>query len=162
FAHEVDRLLGDDLPGHHDREAGRIRNDEIGGDEIGAALQPYVNLGIAELDVFAACFVVGGKKTTADVAFVRLLTGVARYAAWKCEKFGRSGTSVIRLFTRAWNVCCSLAPPCASRRSISVLISSNTRIRWATSLRVLLMLDCSRTELRDVLLSWMLYSLARM
>ena len=35
-----------------------------------------------------------------------------------------------------------------------------TRISWATSLRVLLMLDCSRTELREVLLSWMSYSSA--
>ena len=32
-------------------------------------------------------------------------------------------------------------------------------MRWATSLRVLLMLDCSSTLLREVLLSWMLYSL---
>ena len=39
---------------------------------------------------------------------------------------------------------------------ISRLIVTSTRIRWATSLRVLLMFDCSRTELRDVLLSWML------
>src|SRR6185437_7944726 len=31
LAHEVNRILGDDLPGHHDREAWRIRDDEVGG-----------------------------------------------------------------------------------------------------------------------------------
>ncbi|MNL74723.1 hypothetical protein D3C87_2004030 [compost metagenome] len=36
-------------------------------------------------------------------------------------------------------------------------ISTKTLIRCATSLRVLLMLDCSSTLLRDVLLSWMPY-----
>ena len=33
-------------------------------------------------------------------------------------------------------------------------------MRWATSLRVLLMFDWSNTLLRDVLLSWMSYLLA--
>ena len=38
---------------------------------------------------------------------------------------------------------------------------TSTRIRCATSLRVLLMLDCSSTELREVLLIWMLYSVGQ-
>ena len=39
-------------------------------------------------------------------------------------------------------------------------ISTSTRMSWATSLRVLLMFDCRSTLLREVLLSWMSYSLA--
>ena len=76
LAHEVDRFLRDDLPGHHDREAGRIRNDEVGRDQIGTVLQAAVDLRIGQPDVFAAGRVVGGIEAAADVAFVGLLAGV--------------------------------------------------------------------------------------
>ncbi len=38
LAHEVDRFLRDHLARHHDREAGRIRDDEVGGDQFGPVL----------------------------------------------------------------------------------------------------------------------------
>ncbi len=44
LAHEVDRLGGQHLARHHDREARRIGNDEIGRDEIRPVLQPLVDL----------------------------------------------------------------------------------------------------------------------
>ncbi len=83
-----------------------------------------------------------------------------RKASWKWLKFGRSGTSSISDFTRAAKAARPFSPPCASRSSISFEIFMRTRISCATSLRVLLMFDWSRTELREVLLNWMSYSSA--
>src|SRR5258706_12696830 len=40
LAHEIDGFLRDDLTGHHDREAGRILNHEIGRNRFAAALPP--------------------------------------------------------------------------------------------------------------------------
>src|SRR5580704_16470825 len=54
LTHEVDRLLGDDLSRHHDREAWRVWNDEARGNEVGTSLQTAIDLGIAEADIFAA------------------------------------------------------------------------------------------------------------
>ena len=90
------------------------------------------------------------------------LPACLRKASWNRLKFGRSGTSVINDFTRAANACFAPSPPEASRFSIPWQISTSTRIRWATSLRVLLMLDWISTLLREVLLTWMPYSLAKM
>src|SRR6478609_5330594 len=39
LAHEVDGFLSDDLSWHHDREAGRIRDDKARRDQVGAVLQ---------------------------------------------------------------------------------------------------------------------------
>src|SRR6266481_7089779 len=77
LAHEVDGFLGDDLPRHHDREARRIRDHEIGGDEIRAALQASVDLGISEADIFAARGVIGRVEARTNVALVGLVARVA-------------------------------------------------------------------------------------
>src|SRR5882757_5702094 len=53
LAHEVDGFLGNDLPRHHDREARRIRDHEISGDQLRTGLQASVDLGISEADIFA-------------------------------------------------------------------------------------------------------------
>src|SRR3954467_4555075 len=53
LAHEVDGLLGDDLAGHHDRETGRIRNDEACRYQLWSVLQPSVDLDIGEVDELA-------------------------------------------------------------------------------------------------------------
>src|SRR3984893_28367 len=50
LAHEVDGLLGDDLPRHHDRETRRIGDHEIGRDEIRAILQARVDVRIGGAD----------------------------------------------------------------------------------------------------------------
>src|SRR6266550_3018575 len=50
LAHEVDGFLGDDLPRHHDREARRIWDHEIGRYEIRPDLQATVDLGIGEAE----------------------------------------------------------------------------------------------------------------
>ena len=88
--------------------------------------------------------------------------GSVRKRSWKRLKFGSPGTSSISDFTRCANAACAGAPPSFRLASIFLEISTSTRSRLATSLRVLLMLVCSRTELREVLLSWMSYSAARM
>src|SRR6202035_2328658 len=48
--HEVDGFLGDDLSWHHDREAGWIRDDEVRRDQVGAALEPAIDLRIVQAD----------------------------------------------------------------------------------------------------------------
>ena len=78
----------------------------------------------------------------------------SRNTSWNRLKFGRSGTSVTSDRTRASNAARSparLREPLVdlARDSASALTSS------AASLRVLLMLVCSSTLLRDVLLIWM-------
>src|SRR4051794_30346300 len=50
LAHEGDRLGRDHLAGDHDGEPGRVRNDEIGGDERRAVLQALVHLRTVQLD----------------------------------------------------------------------------------------------------------------
>lgn len=86
----------------------------------------------------------------------------ARNASWKWLKFRRSGTSSISDRTRAAKARRAGSPPSASRFSMPRQISTSTRIRCATSLRVSLMFDCRSTLLREVLLSWMSYWLVRM
>src|SRR4029078_5650552 len=50
LAHEVDGFLGDDLSWHHDREAGRVRNHETGGDEFRTSRQATIALGITQAE----------------------------------------------------------------------------------------------------------------
>src|SRR5712664_4990030 len=44
LAHEIDGFLRDDLAGDHDREPGRIWNDEVGGNQLWPALQTSIDL----------------------------------------------------------------------------------------------------------------------
>src|SRR5580692_311321 len=80
LAHEVDRLLGDDLSGDHDREAWRIGNDEIRRNQIGAVLQAAVDLRIVEAEIFATRRIVSGEESGADVTLVGPLSGIATEA----------------------------------------------------------------------------------
>src|ERR1700704_4929501 len=68
LAHEVDGFLRDDLSRHHDREARRIRNHEVGGDQFGAVLQAAIDLGVGEPNVFASRRIVGSVESASDVA----------------------------------------------------------------------------------------------
>src|SRR5256885_10279289 len=77
LAHEVDGFLGDDLPRHHDREARRIRDHEIGRYEIRAALQATVDLGISKANIFAPRGVIGRVEARTNVALVGLVASVA-------------------------------------------------------------------------------------
>ena len=87
-----------------------------------------------------------------------MLSGFSRKPSWKRLKFGRSGHVLHqglhpRRERRARGLAAlgEVAPRSPARSRASTLIRS------ATSLRVLLMLVCSSTLLREVLLSWMLY-----
>src|SRR5882762_10555444 len=77
LAHEVDGFLGNDLPRHHDREARRIRDHEISGDQLRTGLQATVDLGIGDAKIFASRRVIGRVETGADVTFVGLGAGIA-------------------------------------------------------------------------------------
>src|SRR3954452_9719229 len=46
LAHEVDGFLGNHLARHHDRKARRVRNDEVGRDQIRTILEAPVYLGV--------------------------------------------------------------------------------------------------------------------
>src|SRR5688572_24525601 len=71
LAHEGDRLGGNDLSGDHDREPGRVGNDEVGGDELGTVFQPLVDVGTGQLDDLAVRGVIGHVERVADVADIR-------------------------------------------------------------------------------------------
>src|SRR5215831_9040209 len=49
LAHELDDPGADNLPRYHDREAGWIGDDEVGRHQLGAALQPLVDVFAEEL-----------------------------------------------------------------------------------------------------------------
>src|ERR1700710_1873291 len=70
LAHEVDGFLSDDLAGHHDREAGRIRNDETGRDQLRTILQAPIDLGVGQTNMLAPRRVVGGIEAAANIAFI--------------------------------------------------------------------------------------------
>src|ERR1700744_1371528 len=80
LAHEVDRLLGHYLSGHHDRETWRVRDDEIRRYQIGPVLQAPVDLRIIEAKIFATRSIVGDKESRANVTFIGPLAGVAAEA----------------------------------------------------------------------------------
>src|SRR5258708_34555911 len=91
LAHEVDGFLGNDLAGHHDREAGRVGDDEVRRDQIGTALQATVDLLIVQTDVLASGFIIGGIEAAADVALVGLVSGVAAEAVVEARKVRQIG-----------------------------------------------------------------------
>src|SRR4051794_3935032 len=66
LAHEVDGFLRDNLAGHHDRKAWRIRNDEVGGNQLRTVLQAPVNLRVRKADVFATTGIIGRVKAAPD------------------------------------------------------------------------------------------------
>src|SRR5262245_12181827 len=70
LAHEVDRFLCDHLAGHHDREARRIRDDEVRGDEIRTLFQSTVDFWIEKPDIVAMGGIVCCVEPCADIAFV--------------------------------------------------------------------------------------------
>ena len=76
LAHEVDRFLCDHLAGHHDREARRIRYDEVGGDQFRTLFQSTIDFGIGKPDMVAMCSIVGCIESRTDIAFVGPLAGV--------------------------------------------------------------------------------------
>src|SRR5580693_8145118 len=77
LAHEVDRFLCQYLAGHHDREAGRIGNDEIRRNQQWALLQSAIDFLIVQPDVLAARSTVRGIEAATNVAFGRADTGIA-------------------------------------------------------------------------------------
>src|SRR5271170_1682293 len=91
LSHEIDRLLGDDLPRHHDRETRRIGNDKTRRHQIGAVFQTAIDLGIVQAKIFATRSVIGGKETAADIAFVGLLPGVAAEAVMEVREVRKIG-----------------------------------------------------------------------
>src|SRR5262245_20337218 len=70
LAHEVDRFPCDHLAGHHDREARRIRDDEVRGDQIRTLFQSTVDFRIGKPDMIAMLGIVGCVEPRADIAFV--------------------------------------------------------------------------------------------
>ena len=88
------------------------------------------------------------------------LLGSSRKTSWNRLKFGSSGTSFMSAFARASNAAFASGPPSLRSLSMSRAMSASTLTSCAASLRVLLMLVCSSTLLREVLLSWMSYPLA--
>src|ERR1700733_834035 len=86
LAHEVDRLLGDDLSGHHDGEAWWIGDDEIRRYQIGPVLQAAVDLRIVEAEIFTTRRVVSCKEAGADVTLVGSLSGIAAEAVMEMRE----------------------------------------------------------------------------
>src|SRR5438067_846036 len=86
LAHEINGFLRDDLAGHHDWKAGRIRNDESGGDQLRATHQAPIDLGVQKADVFTAMGIIGRVEATPDIAFVSPLASIAAEAVVKSRE----------------------------------------------------------------------------
>ena len=152
------------LARHHDREARRIGDDEVGRDHIRPVLQAAVDLGIAEQRIYShtGC-VIGGEEAAADIALVGLGAGIAAehfVEMLEVRQVGHVGHQA--LDPRLEGLARVRRRPGSGRGRPRRAISASTRTSWATSLRVLLMFDWNSTELREVLLIWMLYSFASM
>ena len=138
---------------------GRVGDHEIGRDHVRPVLEPRGRFRAVQRHILAPLLVIGGIEAGADVAFGGVGAGVLAERVVEAAEIRqvRARPSSAH-FTRAAKAARSPRRPARAGHRCSLQISSSTLIRCATSLRVLLMFDCSSTVLRDVLLSWMLYS----
>src|ERR1700722_13811803 len=86
LAHEVDRLLGDDLSGNHNGEAWWIGDDETRRYQIAPVFQAAVDLRIVEAEIFTTRRVVSCKEAGADVTLVGSLSGIAAEAVMEMRE----------------------------------------------------------------------------
>ena len=162
LAHELDRVGLDHLARHHDREAGRVRNHEVRRHERRPLLDAPVDLGALEREVLAPFLAVGHVERGAHVALERRAGRIVAEPVVEAAEVRQVGHVLHQRLDPRWRTprAPPRRPPSASS-SIFLEISTSTRSRFATSLRVLLMLVCSSTELREVLLSWISYSVGQ-
>ena len=156
---KLDGVRRDHLARHHDREARRVRDHEVRRDELG----PVLRAACRSRGWPAGCTRSPPRRRpcrSRRACGPRCVApaGSSRNASWKRLKFGRSGTSSMSDFDarRERGALRRRRRGAAARRSRRA-ISASTLTRCATSLRVLLMLVCSSTLLREVLLSWISY-----
>ena len=64
---------------------------KFGGDQVGAVLQPAVDLRIVQADIFASGCIVGGIEAAADVAFVGPVSGIAAEAVMEVREVRQIG-----------------------------------------------------------------------
>ncbi len=102
--------------------------------------------------------IAGRVETAADIALVGLAPGIAAVrVGWKCEKFGRSGTSFIRLLHPRIEVDLGVR---AALGQAAIDLARHLRqhpdeMRDVTA-RIVDVGSGSARELREVLLTWML------
>ena len=89
LAHEGDGICGDDLAGHHDREAGRIRNHKVCRHQLRAFLEPVVNLLARQPDEFAIGVVVAHVKRLPHMALVAHALGFFAESIMEAAEVGQ-------------------------------------------------------------------------
>ena len=78
-------------PGTMIGKAGRIGDDEVGRDQLGAVLQPLVDLRTAQRQIFALSLDVGAVEGRAHVAFARFLARILAERVVEVAEIGQVG-----------------------------------------------------------------------